>query len=314
MKETFLLLVLALAITTASQAQQVPDTAFDPKIKSPSYPLNKGPVLFIDEAHHNFHTIETRYLAFAKVMRLDGYQVQPNKVPFSLSSLKEASVLVIANAIHPSNDTVWAKPILPAFTPAEIEAVKKWVNDGGSLLLIADHMPFPDAATGLAKTFGFTFYNGFATDTTAGLYPGAKRELDVFTASSGSLADHAITKGKTSGERVERVATFTGQAFQIPTKATSLLIFDGRYEILLPDTAWKFNPNTKRIPIKGFSQGAVLEYGKGRVAVFGEAAMFTAQLKGKDSIPFGLNSPDAQQNLQFLLNLIHWLDHKGNAK
>ncbi|SHI03014.1 hypothetical protein SAMN04488109_6850 [Chryseolinea serpens] len=315
MKETFLLLVLAFALTiTPSRAQQVPDSAFEPKIKSPSHPPDKGPILFIDEAHHNFHTIETRYLAFAKVLRRDGYQVQPNKTPFSLSSLKKASVLVIANAIHPSNETVWAEPILPAFTPAEIEAVKKWVDDGGSLLLIADHMPFPDAATDLAKAFGFTFYNGFATDTTAGLYPGAKRELDVFTASSGALANHAITKGKTSGERVERVATFTGQAFQIPSRATSLLTFDDRYKILLPDTAWKFNAGTKRIPIKGFSQGAILEYGKGRVAVFGEAAMFTAQLKGKDKVPFGLNSPDAQQNLQFLLNLIHWLDHKGNPK
>jgi len=162
----------------------------------------------------------------------------------------------------------------------------------------------------LANAFGFTFYNGFATDTTLGVYPGTKRELDIFTKRSGALADHVITKGKTSREQVDHVATFTGQAFQIPSSATSLLTFDQRFKILLPDTAWKFNEHTRRIPISGVSQGAVLEYGKGRIAVFGEAAMFTAQTKGRDKIPFGLNSPDANQNIQFLLNLIHWLDRK----
>jgi hypothetical protein len=56
--------------------------------------------------------------------------------------------------------------------------------------------------------------------------------------------------------------------------------------------------------------GAVLPFGKGRVAVFGEAAQFTAQLKGKTHQPFGLNAPEATQNLTFLLNTIHWLDKK----
>ncbi|MBI3470619.1 MAG: hypothetical protein HY013_04620 [Candidatus Solibacter usitatus] len=34
-------------------------------------------------------------------------------------------------------------------------------------------------------------------------------------------------------------------------------------------------------PAKGYLQGAVLPFGKGRVAVFGEAAMFSAQLSGR---------------------------------
>ena len=49
------------------------------------------------------------------------------------------------------------------------------------------------------------------------------------------------------------------------------------------------------------------EYGKGRVAVFGEAAMFSAQLAGPERRPVGMNKPEAPQNPQFLLNLIHWL-------
>lgn len=56
-------------------------------------------------------------------------------------------------------------------------------------------------------------------------------------------------------------------------------------------------------------QGAVLRFGKGRVAVFGEAALFSAQERlGKDGRTLmGMNRPDATQNPQFLLNVVHWL-------
>jgi hypothetical protein len=50
-----------------------------------------------------------------------------------------------------------------------------------------------------------------------------------------------------------------------------------------------------------------VKIGKGRVAVFGEAAMFSAQLGGPNRIPVGMNSPDADQNYRLLLNVMHWL-------
>ena len=56
-------------------------------------------------------------------------------------------------------------------------------------------------------------------------------------------------------------------------------------------------------------QGAVLRFGKGRVAVFGEAAMFSAQewITKDERVLMGMNRPDAAQNPQFLLNVMHWL-------
>ena len=45
----------------------------------------------------------------------------------------------------------------------------------------------------------------------------------------------------------------------------------------------------------------------GRAAFFGEAAMFTAQVAGPDRIPIGMNAPQAEQNFQFVLNVMHWL-------
>lgn len=76
---------------------------------------------------------------------------------------------------------------------------------------------------------------------------------------------------------------------------------------MTPEVAWEFKPETPRVPISGWCQGAVLRFGKGRVAVFGEAAMFTAQIAGPRKIPMGMNSPMAKQNYQFLLNIMHWL-------
>lgn len=50
-----------------------------------------------------------------------------------------------------------------------------------------------------------------------------------------------------------------------------------------------------------------MAHGRGRVAVFGEAAMFTAQVTGPERQPMGMNAPGAEQNAQLLLNVLHWL-------
>jgi hypothetical protein len=291
-----------------SLAQQVPDSGFDPVIAHPAYPAGQGPVVLIDQAHHNSNTVN----AFSKVLTKDGYNVKLNTKPFTEAGLKDAKILVIANAIH-LKDTAASKrklPTTPAFTPAEVLAVKIWVSKGGSLFFIADHMPFPGASQKLASVFGITFYNGFVIDTTAGPYPGDKKEPDIFKKKSGTLADHEVTRGSKAGEGVDSIATFTGQAFRLPAYATSIFTFNSKYEVLLPDTAGKFHPNTRKMSAKGLSGGALLDFDKGRVAVFGEAAMFNAQRRGKDIVPFGLNSNDAPQNLQFMLNVFSWLDNK----
>ena len=77
--------------------------------------------------------------------------------------------------------------------------------------------------------------------------------------------------------------------------------------LLLPEVAWQFSPLTPRTRADGMLHGAVLRHGRGRVDVFGEAAMFSAQLAGPQRRPMGMNDPGAPQNPQFLLNVMHWL-------
>src|SRR5688572_5488843 len=135
MKYTIWVSVIIAYLAIGTLAQQVSDTAFAPPIPNPMYKTGKGPVVLLDEAHFNFHTADGRYLPFATLLRRDGYDVRASKLPFSKASLKDAKILVIANAQAESNKS--------AFTDEEVRAVSDWVKAGGSLFLIVDHMPFP---------------------------------------------------------------------------------------------------------------------------------------------------------------------------
>ena len=57
--------VIGLAI--GGLAQQVADPDFDTKVANPAY-TKKHPTVFLDEAHHNFHTASGRYKPFADLI------------------------------------------------------------------------------------------------------------------------------------------------------------------------------------------------------------------------------------------------------
>jgi hypothetical protein len=64
--------------------------------------------------------------------------------------------------------------------------------------------------------------------------------------------------------------------------------------------------------VGGRAQGLALRFGKGRVVMMGEAAMFSAQVvrfeeDGKpQEFKMGMNVPGSDDR-QFLLNVMHWL-------
>jgi hypothetical protein len=293
---------LLLAVS-AAYAQQVPDLDFEPTIERPEYADGQGPMVLVDAAHLNFHTADGGYSAFAKLLRRDGYRVGANTDTFNAESLARADVFVIANAMHEDSKDAFAPlPSRSAFTAAEIAAVEGWVRGGGSLLLIADHMPIAGHTEELAAAFGVRFHNGFAVD--------AKQNGQLpYRRSDSSLVAGPIADGRRADERVELVRSFAGQAFRVDPTAdsTPLLVLPEGSLVLLPEVAWQFSERTPRISAANLLQGALVRHGDGRVAVFGEAAMFTAQLAGPQKIPVGMNSPEAPENARYLLNVMHWL-------
>lgn len=299
---TFFLLIV-IGCSSNSQTTES-DTESDPDTR---------PVVAVDEAHNNYHTVNGRFAPFASLLRDKGYNVISSKALFAGDILQIVKVLVISNALAAQNINDWSRPTLSAFSSDEIETVRSWVYKGGSLLLIADHMPFPGCAADLAAVFGITFNNGFAYDTLDLQEPYwciAGDQIQIFRSSDGGLVDHTITNGLSNAEKVDSVATFTGQAFQGDQDTQPLMIFGPSVVSLAPYSAWSFNISTPKISVEGWYQGAVKDYGEGRAAFFGEAAMFTEQTcdsNSESNLPMGMNAPEAAQNAQFVLNLFHWL-------
>lgn len=287
---------LLLALAAPVQAQQLADPNVDASVAKPAYARGAGPLVLIDEAHHNFHTADGRFKPFADLLRNDGFKVESSKVAFTDPAVARGKVMVIANALNEANVDKWELPTPSAFTPAEIAALKKWIEGGGALLLAADHMPNAGAAMDLGKAFGFEFINGFAFH----LPPKAG---DFFTKEAGTLKEDALTKG------LSAIESFTGSAFKAPQGARTLMVFPAGYQVLTPRVAWQFSPSTPQVDAQGLAQGAVMNVGKGRIAVFGEAGMFSAQTTGQgaEATKFGFNAPEAPENKQFILNVVRWL-------
>lgn len=276
----------------------------------PLLPVLPERTVLVDHGHHNSHTLSGTLAPLGELFEAEGFTPIPTTGPFRRDSLERGFLLVISNALHASNVDDWRRPVRSAFTDAEVEAVRRWVEDGGALLLIADHMPFPGAARELAAAFGVAFHDGFAFDPSRVEAPKTclrGEEIDVFRRSDGSLGAHPITDGVSQAERVDSVATFTGQAFEPSAGLQPLLVFGPDAVSLEPEEAWVFTEETPRTEVGGWYQGAVKEVGRGRVAFFGEAAMFTEQTCGNDGSPMGMNAPHAAQNARLIRNLVGWL-------
>ncbi len=304
------LLTLSLLSSVACGSGQRVDPAFRVQLPSPpTYPTASGPVVLIDEAHNNVAVAAGRYGPFIEVLEADGFVVQSLRTGFTPDSLKDAELLVITGAMHDRNLENWSllesgnqpagpEPLLSAFSQQEIEVVNGWVSAGGALLLLAEHMPMAGAVAQLAHSFGFTLLNGFVEDPDTW-------DPVVFRRSDGTLVDHPITRGSGRDAGVEFVATFDGAAFQADG-AETLMILGPQHVSYQPEIIWDIDENTPAISVAGWFQGAVKRFDAGRIAVFGDATMFSAQLKENGS-PMGMNSDEGAHNLQFLLNVMHWL-------
>jgi hypothetical protein len=300
--------ILLLILMTDGAAQQTASTvepprtvdrSFNPDISDPAYPPGRGPVILVDEAHNNFHTSVGLYYPFARLAERDGYVVERGLTRISSDLLKNCRIFVIADAQPPVK-----KGDPPTFTEEEVGILNGWVKEGGSLFLITDHMPDPGAVAELAASFGIRVSNGYAI---LGPPPGPAEPL-IFRRDEGTLVDCVVTEGRSESEAVQSIATFAGSAFQADKNFIPVLIFGKGIRTWTPEKYWEFPPDTPNESVEGWFQGGVMEYGKGRIAFFAEAAMFTAQVFNNGRIRVGMGHPLAGDNARLLLNVLHWLD------
>lgn len=292
-------------LSNSSSGQQVADSTFHYSNKNPLYKKGQGTVVTLDEAHFNYHTLSGRYYTFGRLLEEDGYTLNAGRSIFDSTYLSEIKILVIVNALPDTGD--WTLPAKSAFTTSEIKNLNNWVRTGGSLFLIADHMPFPGAYAQLALTFGFNFINSYALRK--------DKKSEMFSRELKNLTSNKITNGRNKSEQIDSIRIFGGSAFIPPPGATIMSYLDSSYNVYLPTkaeklSATKIDGTTAVISGHGLANGAFMEYGRGKIVVFGEAAAFSAQLQGADKRKIGMNNPQARQNPQLLLNIIHWLDKK----
>jgi hypothetical protein len=303
----FLLLVpISVLLAYAYNQSQHEDHGWDIVLHGITY-REKHPRVVIDRAHYNAHTARGKYRPFAEMLRMDGCEVKNGTRKFSAGSLKKTDLLVIVNAAGAGHPTLMGinlpmskegKRENPAFSAKEIDAARTWVENGGSLLLIADHSPYGSASTSMAEAFGVHMHRGFTE------IPNEKSDPMEFSLANKRLPDHPIVSGTDSSTTVSLVYTFTGQSLDGPANATVLLA--------LPENAVEYVPppgdHEGQVEMKeekaGNAQGLAFDYGKGRVVILGEAAMLTAQVYKDDH--FGMNTPGCD-NQQFALNIVHWL-------
>ncbi|MEO6393906.1 MAG: hypothetical protein ABIP75_18785 [Pyrinomonadaceae bacterium] len=264
------------------------DPEFDTEVARPAFTA-RHPKLLFDEAHRNLHTTTGLFKPFADLASHDGFLVTPNTNIFSVDSLARYQILVIANARGEEKEGE------SAFTDSECDAVVAWVKAGGSLLFLADHAPMGGWAEKLSLRFDVRMSKGF-TDDPAHRDPELKDLL--FSRENGLLGDHAITRGRSATERIGRIVSFTGQSLAIPNGAAVIL--------RLGDTAYdEFPGSEQKTSAKGRAQAVAFKFGKGRVFISGEAAMFSAQI-APNGERFGMNAKGID-NRQFALNVMHWL-------
>jgi len=283
---------ITLAWPSSPAAQQIADANFDTSVATPAFTRVHPKILF-DEAHHNFHTANGRYKAFADLARNDGFEVTANADRFSRTLLQKFDILVISNALGGDGRDAGR----PAFTEEERDAVSEWVKAGGRLLLVADHAPFGDAAQTLAKRFGVDMSRGY---TFEGPTPTGQSTTLSFTRENGRLGEHFIVNGRSQTERVNRVRTFTGQSLKGPEGSVAFLkLGDDAKDVATPD-------DQNATSAAGRAQGLAFAFGRGRVVVMGEAAALSAQVTGPERRPMGMNAP-GNENRQLALNIMRWL-------
>jgi hypothetical protein len=290
--------------------------AVAPQLSSQTPSERTGRVL-LDEGHNNFHISTGGYAAYVRLLTQYGFVVNPLKGRISRVALAGYEVFISANGLaepqgvlarkaQAAGETLaWATASArPAHSAEEIVALRDWVRDGGSLLLVTDHPPYSGASSQLAAAFGIAVTNSAASDS-AFVGPTPRRQNAghfEFTRSNTLLGDHPTLTG------VDTVLTYAGTALSAPAGSAVLL----RLPDSTVDRTW--NEQQKQledVAAPGRAQGIALEYGKGRVVVLGEAGMLTAN--PGTNVDLCGDRAIAQADLgnrRFALNIARWLARK----
>lgn len=245
------LLLVGLLLTTPGRAEQ-------------------PPVVWVDQGHGQVFQIDQegdlQLTALAQLLAREGLVVKTGRQPLDEQLLRGSSALLISGAFQP-------------YTPAEIEAIHRFVAGGGRLAVML-HIAPPLGP--LLASFGVDFANGVIRDPDQAI---AGEPLN-FTVTR--LAPHPLTRG------VKRINLYGVWA---------LTNVDNRARIIARSSphSWIDLNGDRRLgrgdAVQSFGVLVAGELGQGAFAIFGDDALFQNRF-----------FPD---NRDLGRNLAHWLAGKG---
>jgi hypothetical protein len=290
-----------------------------------------GITMLLDINYRNGGTSENLLQpTVGRSVRSMGFTVLEKEGAFDQESLQDVDIVLIAGAVAPEherddpstltsdeiqeqNARANSLPAVSAFTESEIDALRNWVEGGGALMIMVDHMPWPGGVSELANTFGAQLSNGSVIDSSklTGVSISEIPNLGRihFRRANGTLQEHAISNGFGDGQRVEDVLAWEGSAIRLPENAESILTLGPTYISLLPEVYGEYSESAPTESVAGWSQLGVLSFGRGRVAISADWGIVASE----EPIPFGRPQtalpvePQEIQNAQLFANTLKWL-------
>lgn len=229
--------------------------------------------ILIDQGHGNYYSLgngdEWSYFGFVSALQDAGYEVESTTSnPITYDELANYSSYVIPLAgISPTGE--------------ENQAMQEYVENGGSLFLIADWGGiYSDPSQTLANVFGVTLDANTVTDPNDFI---GGNDFWV-TYDNANFSSHILMDG------LNQLQTYASTAM-FPGTASPLIITD-------PDAS----PPNRAIAV-------ALGYGAGRVVIVGDSNYFS---DANSTYPgTGLNVDD---NKQFAVNTLNWLSRRASSQ
>jgi len=228
-------------------------------------PAYAAPVVLFDGGHkQQFHSDREGDLdlsGLASLFKDEGFDLRTSSFPLTGKSLDGIDVLVISGPFAP-------------LSPDEIEAVARFVEEGGALCVML-HIAQPLGT--LLHRLNVDFANGVIRES-ENVIDGESLNFRVFR-----LEPHPLTEG------LEGFAVYGGWAVRNTDESIRILASTS------PNASIDLNGDRKGDAVQSFGVLVAGEIGKGRFAVFGDDAIFQNRfLKG--------------ENLRLGKNLARWLN------
>ena len=298
-----IILAFMLSLGTGSFTQMLNDSSFNASVSKPKYKKQSGPHILIDAGHHNFIVEMGLIKPFVDLASNDGYKTSIDCGAFTPAYLAEYQIVLITPAMPFKFGSKKDITDEITFSNQELLALKEWVSNGGSLIILSEHAPIDKSMTPLLNTFGIqssvgAVYDPVNCDTTIKL--SLYETILKFTKNNGLLnSNHPIITGAKKKEIIQNIETYTGSALTGPNYTTILK---------LGSTATIRKWNGILPAGGGDSQCLAGSFGKGKIMAMGDCNGFTAMYVNSGGKKFyaGMQVKEYDWK-QFVLNTLHWL-------